>query len=167
MAGIYTSVSLTERMTQPLRQINNMVSQLISNMEKCGATADVSFNGESLGDMERQLRETNNAQNDMNNAMNNGASTSTGLNSKLATLVATYFSLRAAISATKLLLSESDEYVLTTARINMMNDGLQTTEQLQRKIYDAAQRSRASYTDLSNVVAQIGNQVQGGFSTND
>lgn len=133
MAGIYSTIGLTDRMTQPLRQINSMVNTLISDIEKCGKTADVSFQGGSLTDMERKIREVNDSQNDLTDSMRRGESASSNLNSKLKTLATTYLSLRAAVGATKLLVGMSDEYAQTTARLNMMNDGLQTTADLQKK----------------------------------
>lgn len=167
MAGIYSTIGLTDRMTQPLRQINSMVNTLISDIEKCGKTADVSFQGGSLTDMERKIREVNDSQNDLTDSMRRGESASSNLNSKLKTLATTYLSLRAAVGATKLLVGMSDEYAQTTARLNMMNDGLQTTADLQKKILDAARDSRASYFAMADIVGKLGNQVKGVFSTND
>ena len=48
-----------------------------------------------------------------------------------------------------------------------MNDGLQTTAELQEMIYQSAQRSRASYTDTANAVAQLGNRAKDAFSSNE
>lgn len=50
----------------------------------------------------------------------------------------------------------SDSISNTTARLNLMNDGLQTTEQLQGMIYQAAENSRGSYLDMQNEVAKLG-----------
>lgn len=50
----------------------------------------------------------------------------------------------------------SDSIANTTARLNLMNDGLQTTAQLQGMIYQAAENSRGSYLDMQNEVAKLG-----------
>lgn len=50
----------------------------------------------------------------------------------------------------------SDSYASATARIDAMNDGLQTTEQLQEMIYQSAQRSRTSYQDLTKTISKLG-----------
>lgn len=65
------------------------------------------------------------------------------------------------------LIDLSDEMTQTTARLNMMNDGLQTTQELQDKLYLSAQRSRASYSDTADMVAKLGMQAKNAFSSND
>ena len=60
----------------------------------------------------------------------------------------------------------SDEFAQTTARLNLMNDGLQETEDLQRLIYESAQRSRTSYTATADVVAKLGQRAGQAFSSN-
>ena len=62
-------------------------------------------------------------------------------------------SVTALIAAGKKAMGLSDEFAQTTARLNLMNDGLQETEDLQRLIYESAQRSRTSYTATADVVA--------------
>ena len=65
------------------------------------------------------------------------------------------------------MVNTSDQFVQTTARLNMMNDGLQSTAELQEMIYQSAQRSRASYTDTANAVAQLGNRAKNAFNSNE
>ena len=47
----------------------------------------------------------------------------------------------------------------------MMNDGLQTTEELTNMIYAAAQRSRASYTGMADMVGKLGNLAGNAFNS--
>lgn len=49
------------------------------------------------------------------------------------------------------------------SRLNMMNDGLQTTAELQEQIYQAANRSKMSYTDMANSVASLGTLARDAF----
>lgn len=49
-----------------------------------------------------------------------------------------------------------DTFTLTTARINLMNDGLMTTKQIQDEIYASAQRSRAEYNATASAVTRMG-----------
>lgn len=65
----------------------------------------------------------------------------------------------------KKLVDLSDELTATTARLSSMNDGLQTTKELQDQIYQAAQRSRGSYADMASVVARFGNNAKDAFSS--
>ena len=64
-------------------------------------------------------------------------------------------------------LNFSDSITLNTARLGMINDGLQTTEELQNKIFAAAQRSRGSYDDMAKSVAKLGMVAGDSFKNND
>ena len=59
----------------------------------------------------------------------------------------------------------SDELTLTEARLRNVNDGLQTTAELQDLIYNAAQRSRGSYQDMSVMVASLKAQTGDTFAS--
>lgn len=61
----------------------------------------------------------------------------------------------------------SDELSLTQSRLNLINDGTQTTIDLQNKLYQAAQRSRGSYTDMANSVSKLGLLAGDAFKNND
>ena len=67
----------------------------------------------------------------------------------------------------KKVLDWSDELSLTQSRLNLINDGTQTTIDLQNKLYQAAQRSRGSYTDMTNSVSKLGLLAGDAFKNND
>lgn len=64
-------------------------------------------------------------------------------------------------------LNFSDSITLNTVRLGMINDGLQTTEELQNKIFAAAQRSRGSYDDMAKSVVKLGMVAGDSFKNND
>ena len=68
-----------------------------------------------------------------------------------------------AVAATK----TADELTSIRSRINLINDGSQTTAQIMEKVYDAAQRSRGSYTDMADSVAKLNMLAKDAFSSND
>ena len=63
------------------------------------------------------------------------------------------------------LIKLSDTMAQTEARLNLMNDGLQSTDQLQQTIYRSAQRTRTSYTDMADVVAKLGQRAGSAFGS--
>lgn len=63
-------------------------------------------------------------------------------------------------------LNLSDTIASTTARLDMMNDGLQTTAELNNMIWESAQRSRMAYTDTAAFVAKLGNLAGNAFDSN-
>lgn len=59
-----------------------------------------------------------------------------------------------------------DQLTQTKARIDLINDGLNTTEEMQTMIYEAANRSRGSYQAMSSSVAKLGLLAKDSFSSN-
>lgn len=69
------------------------------------------------------------------------------------------------IKLVKDIASAADMQSTLNARINMMNDGLQSTEQLQKMIYNTAQNSRGSYADTANMVGKFGTLAPDAFNS--
>lgn len=63
------------------------------------------------------------------------------------------------------LLNMADAVSQTTARLNRMNDGLQTTAELNNMIYQSAQRSRGAYQDTADMVAKLGTLAGDAFGS--
>lgn len=84
-------------------------------------------------------------------------------------LLSTFRNIAAATGATMLaksFLSFSDTQTQIMARLNLMNDGLQDTMQLNEMIYQSAQRSRASYTSTADAISKMGLNAGNAFSSN-
>lgn len=111
---------------------------------------------EQMSDVLRELRNrtdaASNGQERANRSFRDGSSAAGGLAGKLRALAAAYLSLR----SVQKLIALSDTWIQTTARLERMNDGLQTAAELQEMIFQAAQRSRGSYQDTANLVAKLG-----------
>ena len=97
----------------------------------------------------------------LDRASRKAASSTDELTRKIKNLVGTYVGLKGLQS----LLSLSDEMASTTARLDMMNDGLQTTAELNQMIFDSAQRSRGAYQDTADMVAKLGNLAGDAFGS--
>lgn len=70
------------------------------------------------------------------------------------------------LAAAQKTLSLSDEMTQTKARLDLMNDGMQTTAELQDMIMKSANRSRASYLTTSDIVAKLGQRAKDAFDSN-
>lgn len=70
------------------------------------------------------------------------------------------------IQGIRKVLDLSDTLIATTARLDMMNDGLQDTAELQDMIYQSAQRSRGLYTDTAAFVAKLSTLAGSAFDSN-
>ena len=61
----------------------------------------------------------------------------------------------------------ADGMTTTRARLDLMNDGLQTTAELQDMIMKSANRSRAAYSTTADAVAKMGIMAGDAFSSNE
>ena len=73
----------------------------------------------------------------------------------LTELVAGVYLLKSAIDEVGRLTTLGDNLMLNQARLNIVNDGLRTQEELSKAIYESAQRSRADYLATSHVIGRI------------
>lgn len=98
----------------------------------------------------------------VNRSFQRGQSSAAGLERRLLSLAKAYLGLRSAQAFIRL----SDTLVETTARLDRMNDGLQTTAELNQMIYEAAQRSRGAYRETADLVSKLGTMASEAFSAN-
>lgn len=115
--------------------------------------------------MNRAGNAANNAQNSnrlFGNSASNASQQTSGLASQLSNLAKAYIGVQGITALTGL----SDSVTSITARLNLMNDGLQTTEELNQMIYESAQRSRGSYQQTAELVSKLGNLAGNAFSSN-
>ncbi len=78
-------------------------------------------------------------------------------------------SIAASIGAMKLaqeFIETSDAMSQMTAKLNMINDGMWTTDELQKMIMASAQRSRSSYADTADLVTRLRQNAKGIFTNN-
>ena len=61
----------------------------------------------------------------------------------------------------------SDKFASIKARINLINDGSQSTASIMDKVYQASERTRGSYTDMLDSVAKLNMLAKDSFTSND
>ena len=102
-------------------------------------------------------------QQNFNRTVQNGSSAMDGLLGKVTSLVAAY----ATFQTVEKVMDMSDELVSTRVRLDQMNDGLQSTDELVNMVYASAQNARGSFTDMAAVVAKFGNNAKDAFSSSE
>ena len=105
-----------------------------------------------IGDTERHIRDNVDEQGRLNREIEQGTHEANELMRMIGGVVAAYATVQTLSSALNL----SDTLASTTARLNMMNDGLQTTQELQNMIYLSAERARGSYQATADAVSKLG-----------
>ena len=78
-----------------------------------------------------------------------------------------FISVAALIAGTVKSMNITDEFTNTAARLNLINDGLQTQAELQDKIFAAADRSKGAYTDMARAISKMGILAGDAFGSND
>lgn len=176
MATIRTQIQLMDNMSSPLMHVTNAVNSTVNALEGMDRALNSSFDSSAFDsirqdlnaanaqfdEMTNNIRQNERAQENLNKDIRAGSSAVESLQNKVLALVATYATFQSIGSALNL----SDQLVNTTARLNMMNDGLQTTQELQKMIYASAERSRGSYLATADVVAKLGQRAGDAFDSN-
>lgn len=176
MATIRTAIQVYDGMSPGLKAITNALNITISSFEAMQRASSNAIDTSSIqaareqlnkaeiafDEVEREIKQANEQQQKFNNEIRNGQTAASGLHSKFMKIAATV----GAVLGAKQIIGLSDEITQTTARLNMINDGLQTTEQLQNMIFQSAQRSRASYADTADIVAKLGLRAGDAFASN-
>ncbi|WP_367569037.1 tape measure protein [Lacrimispora sp.] len=142
--------------------VQETLNQAMGRMDISAANTAYQQLNSVMDSAERNIRDNLNAQNQFNNSIRDGTSAATGLWSKLKGLA---MSAGLAFSAQKVI-AMSDSVTQTTARLNLMNDGLQSTEQLNQMIFASAQRARAPYMDTASAIAKMGLNAGNAFNSN-
>lgn len=177
LATIRTTIQVQDKMSQAFRSMNSAMNTVISSFEHLQRTSSNAVNTAAIqsarqelaraevafNEVEQEIREANQQQQQLNNNIRQGTNAANGLLTKLSAVVGTYLSLQTSGNIIKL----SDTLTNTTARINLMNDGLRTTEEMQRMIFESAQRTYSSYLDTAAVVSKLGILAGKAFSGNE
>lgn len=172
MSTISTAIQLTDRMTSPLRNITNALNMTISAMEKA-ETAGANLGNANFGGIRRQINSAETAFVQLEDEINNTKKKQDNLNtsfSKVESFIAPVKRLIGAYVAGKgisTLVNESDDLVSTMARLDNMNDGKQSTQELFESVVASANRARGSVTDMAGVVARFGNNAGEAFSSSN
>ena len=118
---------------------------------------------QTVGNTERYIRDNVDEQGRFNQEISAGTQQANELTNTIKRAVAAYISIQSVGKA----LNISDELVQTTSRLNMMNDGVQTTAELVNMVYAAAQDARGSFSQMADVIARFGNNAKDAFSSSE
>ncbi len=144
-------------------QEQNSLNQAMQNMDVSAANAAYLRLSQTVGNTERYIRDNVDEQGRFNQEISAGTQQANELTNTIKRAVAAYVSIQSVGKA----LNISDELVQTTSRLNMMNDGVQTTAELVNMVYAAAQDARGSFSQMADVVARFGNNAKDAFSSSE
>lgn len=170
MATITTQMYLNDNMTAGLRNINSALSNVIGSLRNADGEMSSGFDSSRLfsasqacDQMNVQLEEMQRNANRIPEPIDKGAQAVENMQGKVLGLVSAYAGMKGLSG----LLNLSDQMSQTTARLNLMNDGLQTTDELEQKIMTSANNARASFLTQADIVSKLGQRAGDAFSSND
>ena len=144
-------------------QEQNSLNQAMQNMDVSAANDAYLRLSQTVGNTERYIRDNVDEQGRFNQEISAGTQQANELTNTIKRAVAAYVSIQSVGKA----LNISDELVQTTSRLNMMNDGIQTTSELVNMVYAAAQDARGSFGQMADVVARFGNNANDAFGSSE
>lgn len=177
MASIATSIQIIDRVSAPINNMIVALDNMCSAYESVQDSMNTGFNTRTI-DQARQaidaaaqqvtqlgnnIEDNEEHQQNFNRTVQNGSSAMDGLLGKVTSLVAAY----ATFQTVEKVMDMSDELTMTKARLDMMNDGLQSTDELVNMVYASAQNARGSFTDMAAVVAKFGNNAKDAFGSSE
>lgn len=154
-------VELPASLTVMLTNLQRLVLKLIAAIRRMsGVTSSQGSVQQQIAQMQQQILQL---QNQINAKTQQAGQASSGWLNNLKGIAATYLSFQGITAA----MTISDDYINTRARLDLVNDGLQTTAELQDQIFQAAERARGSYQDMAGVIGRMGILASDAFSSND
>ena len=169
MAGVSTQFSIQDRVTSRLNSIASQTERLNSAF----MTADVLSDRVGSADFSSLVNGVNSiaeSLDNMNRRQEEAAQKTRKTKSEFQKLIDTVRNLAVvhfAQTTGRQILELADGMTTTRARLDLMNDGLQTTAELQDMIMKSANRSRAAYSTTADAVAKMGIMAGDAFSSNE
>ncbi|MGL5438801.1 MAG: tape measure protein [Filifactoraceae bacterium] len=176
MATISSSITLNENMTAPLQNITRSMNIVINAFQRSQTASSQAFNTTHLNGARMMLEQVNveirqivtdtqNAnrqQQEYNESLKQAKERFEGVGQFLRNIMGS----AADVFSAKKIIEISDAYTTTTTRLNLINDGMQTTAELQNQIMESADRSRTTYGEIAPVISKLGVLAGEVFSSN-
>ena len=154
--------SLYQKNEQKIGKLNVALMAVENQKQKLIRDSDI-----LVDRMEKQAKEADNIANKMKDINKNPTGKNlTSFGEKLVILNQGLELLKKGAAAVGKAFDYVDNLTQMKARLNLVNDGLQTTAELQNMIYRAANDSRGSYEAMANSVAKLGLLAGDAFISN-
>lgn len=153
---------LRENLNQAVQE-QELLNNAVENMDVESANAAYLRLSQTIGSTERYIRDNVDEQGRFNRQIEHGTNQANKLMRTIKGAVAAYVS----IQSISTVLNLSDQITSTTARLDLMNNGLQTTKDLQNMIYLSAERSRGSYQATADAVSKLGLMAGDAFGSSE
>lgn len=148
-------------MLEQLSDTQNEMNSAIDRMDVQNANSAYLQLSQTISNTERYIRDNVNEQGEFNETINKGTENANNLLGTIKGAIAAYANVNTVTSA----LNASDELMQTRSKLNLMNDGLQSTDDLVNMAYIAAQDARGEFGAMTSVIARFGNNAKDAFGS--
>ena len=165
MAGVATQMTIRDGMTSKLRKITTALSRTNRALEVTDSLSDQVNPGANFDRASSAVSRASGQVDNFNRKQQQAQKEAKGVANAWGSVKKYIRSALAAISVQKII-DLADTMTTTRARIDLMNDGLQTTDELQSMIMASANRSRAAYQTTADAVSKMGIMAKDAFGNN-
>ena len=165
MAGVATQITIRDGMTSKLRKLTTALSRTNRALEVTDSLSDQVNPGANFDRASSAVSRASGQVDNFNRKQQQTQKEAKGVANAWGSVKKYIGSALAAISVQKII-DLADTMTTTRARIDLMNDGLQTTDELQSMIMASANRSRAAYQTTADAVSKMGIMAKDAFGNN-
>ena len=158
-------MTIRDGMTSKLRKITAAVSRMNRALEVTDNLSDQVNPGANFDRAASAVSRASSQVDNFNRKQQQAQNEAKGVANIWSTVKKYIASALAAVSVQKIV-DLADTMTTTRARIDLMNDGLQTTDELQSMIMASANRSRAAYQTTADAVSKMGIMAKDAFGSN-
>ena len=169
MATVSNTITMKDKMTPVLRTIIKSMQTTVDVMAGIDKVSNTAFRK-----MQRDVQAASDALDDFNRGAEEivptaqrGANAFAKLRNPLVTAASAIYTIKSALQGLSSVTNVSDDFILTNARLDLMNDQLLTTGELQDAILASAQRSRAEYGATASSIAKMGILANDAFNSTE
>lgn len=165
MAGIATQMTIRDGMTSKLNKISQALSRTNRALEVTDTLSDQVNPGAGFDKATTAANRASAQVDKFNQKQKQAEKEGEGVVNVWGRVKGAIVSALAAISVQKII-DLADGMTTTRARLDLMNDGLQTTAELQDMIMASANRSRAAYQTTADSISKMGIMAKDAFGSN-
>ena len=158
-------MTIRDGMTSKLRKITTALSRTNRALEVTDSLSDQVNTGANFDRASSAVSRASGQVDNFNRKQQQAQKEAKGVANAWGSVKKYIRSALAAISVQKII-DLADTMTTTRARIDLMNDGLQTTDELQSMIMASANRSRAAYQTTADAVSKMGIMAKDAFGNN-
>lgn len=174
MATVRQTLSLHDKMSPVLSKIISSMQSTINVMEQMNTAAGRGIDPAQFTRARAEIKGAEAALNDLKGVEDrldgpteNVRKGFSGWQAAIVTAQSAVSLLRQGVQALSGVTTFFDSLSSTSSRVGLINDELQTQDELQQKIFESAQRSRASYQETASTVAKLNLLAGNQFASNE